>query len=129
MVELMYSVGFRTGLTARDTATAAVHSGYGSFLNGFFSRSKFTRVPQMQEGVLTDDNTQSMSNYFYDLPTTNLRRNQHIYPSSTAGSLRLYNLPDVFARTGFSSASSTFLYPGSLFGFPVYTSIHVFWSY
>ncbi|KAF8888622.1 UDP-glucose:glycoprotein glucosyltransferase-domain-containing protein [Infundibulicybe gibba] len=49
--------------------------------------------------------------FFYDQPTSSKRRNRFVYPSSAAD-LRLFNLPDVFARIGFWSQFNSFLYPG-----------------
>ena len=52
-----------------------------------------------------------MSTYFYDLPTTQHRRNRYIYSTTTDGGLRIVNLPELFLRTGFSTSPSTFIYP------------------
>ncbi|KAK0452361.1 UDP-glucose:glycoprotein glucosyltransferase-domain-containing protein [Armillaria borealis] len=66
---------------------------------------------QLYEGKLTDDNSSSMSTYFYDLPSTQKTRNRFIIPSNAIGSLRIYNLPELFARTGFDVGPGAFLYP------------------
>jgi UDP-glucose:glycoprotein glucosyltransferase len=58
-----------------------------------------------------------MSNYFYDLPTTNLRRNSYIYPSSTGGNLRILNLPELFGKTHFRISPATYLYPSMFASF------------
>lgn len=55
-----------------------------------------------------------MANWFYDLPTTNLRRNSYIYPSSTGSNMRIFNLPDVFGKTRFRVDPATYLYPCTL---------------
>lgn len=52
-----------------------------------------------------------MENYFYDLPTSYSRRNRHIIPAPVPGSLKLYNLPEVFAKTGYWRSPATFVYP------------------
>lgn len=44
-----------------------------------------------------------MDVYFYDLPTAIQKRNRHIFPSSTTRGLKIVNLPDVFAKTGYQS--------------------------
>ncbi|KAF9478976.1 hypothetical protein BDN70DRAFT_807681 [Pholiota conissans] len=65
------------------------------------------------EGTLSDANHgESMSNWFYDLPTTNLRRNSYIYPSNTAANLRIFNLPELFGKTRFRASPATYLYSG-----------------
>jgi UDP-glucose:glycoprotein glucosyltransferase len=52
-----------------------------------------------------------MSTYFYDQPTTSRRRNSYLYPNTTPGSLRIFNIYEVFGRTGFRVSPSTFVYP------------------
>lgn len=52
-----------------------------------------------------------MSTYFYDQPTTNLRRNRYLYPTTTPGSLRIVNVLDLFSRTGLHVSPSTYIYP------------------
>ncbi|KAF9513801.1 glycosyltransferase family 24 protein [Hydnum rufescens UP504] len=58
----------------------------------------------LQEEILTgrleDDEGRDMSVYFYDLPTTAKRRNRHVYPSTQAGSLKVFSLPDLFDQVG-----------------------------
>ncbi|KAF5378749.1 hypothetical protein D9615_006978 [Tricholomella constricta] len=66
---------------------------------------------QVYTGKLSDQHNETVSTYFYDQPSTGLRRNRYIYPATTAGSLRIINLPDLFSRTGFRLAPSSFLYP------------------
>ncbi|KJA25590.1 glycosyltransferase family 24 protein [Hypholoma sublateritium FD-334 SS-4] len=67
-------------------------------------------------GALADGNYgETMANWFYDLPTTNLRRNSYIYPSSTGGNLRIFNLPDVFGKTRFRASPATYLYSSAEF--------------
>ncbi|KAG6839745.1 hypothetical protein C0991_012004, partial [Blastosporella zonata] len=64
---------------------------------------------RIYSGKLTDEHNETLATYFYDQPTTVLRRNQYIYPAD--GLLRVFNLPDLFGRTGFRAAPSAFLYP------------------
>ncbi|GLB42376.1 putative UDP-glucose:Glycoprotein Glucosyltransferase [Lyophyllum shimeji] len=66
---------------------------------------------QVYEGKLTDAQNEVMATFFYDQPTTALRRNQYIYPAATPGSPRILNLPEVFSRTNFKVAPSSFVYP------------------
>ncbi|KAF8069177.1 glycosyltransferase family 24 protein [Lyophyllum atratum] len=66
---------------------------------------------QVYEGKITDAHNETMATFFYDQPSTGLRRNQYIYPATTPGSLRIFNLPDLFSRTGFHVAPSAFVYP------------------
>ncbi|KAF5311086.1 hypothetical protein D9619_007791 [Psilocybe cf. subviscida] len=66
---------------------------------------------QVYSGQLTDnDRGETMSNYFYDLPTTSKRRNQYIYPSGSAA-LRVFNLHDLFTQTLFLASPASYLYP------------------
>ncbi|KAJ6562664.1 glycosyltransferase family 24 protein [Mycena capillaripes] len=60
-------------------------------------------------GKLSDETTGGISTYFYDLPTSSVRRNRYIFPAS--GDLRIFNVPDLFRRAGFRVTPSTFIYP------------------
>jgi UDP-glucose:glycoprotein glucosyltransferase len=51
-----------------------------------------------------------ISNYFYDLPTTALRRNRHIHPSNSVDGLRIVSLQQLYSRVGILSHES-FIYP------------------
>jgi UDP-glucose:glycoprotein glucosyltransferase len=68
---------------------------------------------QVYSGKLTDDSVESMSNYFYDLPSSTKRRNRHIIPGSAPGSLRIFNLPEIFSQTDFKTSASSFIYTGA----------------
>ncbi|KAK0458728.1 UDP-glucose:glycoprotein glucosyltransferase-domain-containing protein, partial [Desarmillaria tabescens] len=63
---------------------------------------------ELYEGKITDDSSASISTYFYDLPTTQKTRNRFI---DAIGSLRIYNLPELYARTGFGAGPGAFIYP------------------
>jgi UDP-glucose:glycoprotein glucosyltransferase len=71
---------------------------------------------QIYEGRIKDAQTESLSTYFYDQPTTDKRRNRYIYPT-VAGSLKIVNMVELFARTGFEAFASVegralaFVYP------------------
>ncbi|KAG7448716.1 uncharacterized protein BT62DRAFT_965246 [Guyanagaster necrorhizus] len=66
---------------------------------------------ELYEGKLVDDNGGSVSTYFYDLPTTQKTRNRFIIPSNAIGGVRIYNLPELFVRTGFDAGPGAFVYP------------------
>lgn len=67
---------------------------------------------KVYEGSLSDATKgESMSNYFYDLPTSSKRRNRYIFPSNAAGSLRIVNLPELFGRARFRVSPPTYIYP------------------
>ncbi|KAG5636220.1 hypothetical protein H0H81_008754 [Sphagnurus paluster] len=74
---------------------------------------------QVYEGKLTDAQNETMSTFFYDQPSTGLRRNRYIYPAKAPGSLRIFNMLDLFSRTGFRSTPSTFIYPSSTSAVPL----------
>ena len=66
-----------------------------------------------------DANAETIDTYFYDLPTTSLRRNRYIFPSSTQAGpgvtstdLRVVNVPELFKITGFGPGTGAYLYPG-----------------
>ena len=109
---MLWVAGFLAKFAVGGTAVSAILFGNSGFSKSAFGVRDLPVNSQLHEGGFTDDNAESMSNYFYDLPTTIARRNQHIFPTG-AGSLRLHNLPDVFSRSGFSISSSSFLYPSS----------------
>lgn len=77
------------------------------------SRLVLTQQLQMYEGKISDEKASTMDTYFYDQPTTSLRRNQFIYP--TPGDLHIFNMPEVLARSDFKASPSVFVYPG-MFG-------------
>ncbi|KAG6827591.1 hypothetical protein H0H92_011214 [Tricholoma furcatifolium] len=74
---------------------------------------------QIYSGRLTDAHNETLGTYFYDQPTTGLRRNRYIYPSDGPGSLRVFNLPDLFSRTGFHVEPSSFVYPAETAAIPL----------
>jgi UDP-glucose:glycoprotein glucosyltransferase len=63
---------------------------------------------QLYTGELPEESPETLSTYFYDLPTTSIRRNRHIFPSGSA--LRIVNLPELFSRIGIHSYGP-FIYP------------------
>jgi UDP-glucose:glycoprotein glucosyltransferase len=65
------------------------------------------------ERAITDEDAENLSMHFYNLPTTNLRRNQYIYLAGT-NNLRIVNLLDLFSRTGFQASLTGFVYPSKL---------------
>ena len=65
---------------------------------------------KVYKGELTDED--SVSTYFYDLPTPARRRNMSIHPAAKAGSLRVFSLPELIERNGLRSTPGSFLYPG-----------------
>ena len=70
----------------------------------------------MYKGELRDeDHAESISTYFYDLPTTAKRRNAYIHPSAQVGSLRIVNLPELIEGNGLESKPGAFVYPGEYF--------------
>ncbi|PPQ69221.1 hypothetical protein CVT24_000018 [Panaeolus cyanescens] len=68
---------------------------------------------KVYEMELTDENAgETMSNYFYDLPTTSKRRNKYIFPTgSTAAVNRIANIPEIFNQLKMESSSWTYVYP------------------
>jgi len=72
-------------------------------------------ISKVYEGVVSDETRgESMTNYFYDLPTTSKRRNRYIFPPNSPGSLKIANLPDLFSRKQFNRLSP-YVYPRKLF--------------
>ncbi|EPQ50934.1 hypothetical protein GLOTRDRAFT_82068 [Gloeophyllum trabeum ATCC 11539] len=66
-------------------------------------------------GEITDETAESISTYFYDLPSASKRRHPLIYPAASApnkpGSLQIRSLPEVFARIGRPLGVESYLYP------------------
>lgn len=56
-----------------------------------------------------------MSVYFYDLPTTAKRRNKYVYPSSKAGSLKIFDMANLFEEVGLDRTSIDYLSPRESF--------------
>ena len=70
----------------------------------------------MYKGELRDeDHAESVTTYFYDLPTTAKRRNAYIHPSTQVGSLRIVSLPELIEGNGQESKPGAFVYPGECF--------------
>ena len=69
----------------------------------------------MYHGELADADGESLSTYFYDLPTTSKRRNVYIHPLTKPGSLRILSLPEMIEASGMKSTPSAFIYPRRLF--------------
>ncbi|KAJ7813688.1 glycosyltransferase family 24 protein [Mycena olivaceomarginata] len=63
----------------------------------------------LYSGKISDETTDKISTYFYDLPTSSPRRNRYIFPAP--GDLRIVSLPELFSRTRFRITPSTFVYP------------------
>jgi len=63
-------------------------------------------------GEIDEDKQTKLSTYFYDLPSTNLRRNGYTYPARTAD-LRVVNLQDLFSRADLKVSAGSYVYPGS----------------
>ncbi|KII87653.1 glycosyltransferase family 24 protein [Plicaturopsis crispa FD-325 SS-3] len=64
---------------------------------------------RLYEGSITEDTEPDIDTYFYDLSTTATRRNRYIYPST--GTLRVYNLFDLFSQAKFDASPSRFVNP------------------
>jgi UDP-glucose:glycoprotein glucosyltransferase len=65
---------------------------------------------QLYTGKLSAETAGNISNYFYDLPTTAMRRNRHIYPSSSVSALRIVSLQQLYSRVGILPRGP-FIYP------------------
>src|SRR6267154_935913 len=103
-----------TGITDRDGAADAISSGSGAYyqvtrVEISLTGSCWTNI-QLYSGELTENTTDTISTYFYDLPTTETRRNRHIYPSGSSSALRIVNLPEAFSRLGIRWHEQ-FIYP------------------
>ncbi|KAG9313493.1 glycosyltransferase family 24 protein [Chiua virens] len=71
-------------------------------------------------GVITDDDIPLMPTFFYDLPSTLRRRNPYIHVNSPSGhgqksdrssSLQMFNLPELFSKSGFHGSDGSFVIP------------------
>ncbi|KAG6885729.1 hypothetical protein C0993_010556 [Termitomyces sp. T159_Od127] len=66
---------------------------------------------QVYSGKLTEAHNDTLGTYFYDQPTTGIRRNRYIYPTDAPESLKVFNLPELFAKTRFRVTPAIFVYP------------------
>ena len=71
--------------------------------------AQVTRLQQTYTGKLTDDDASRLGTYFYDLPSTHLRRSRYIFPAT--GQLHISNLPELFGETGFLPENDSYIYP------------------
>ncbi|KAH7906009.1 glycosyltransferase family 24 protein [Hygrophoropsis aurantiaca] len=121
--------GRRLGVTSTEGSSqghAFVNGKYFE-INDMFLREIQTEVPTqlqfLQEmvylGEITDEDTPTISTFFYDLPGTSSRRNAYIYASNpaagghalAASSLRVFNIPELATRTGFNVGPGAFVTP------------------
>lgn len=80
-------------------------------------------LPKVYTGEITDDDIPLMPTFFYDLPSTLPRRNPYIFVDSPSGrghaldggSLRMFNLPEVFSKAGFQTTDGSFVVPSAYF--------------
>ncbi|KAJ7185207.1 UDP-glucose:glycoprotein glucosyltransferase-domain-containing protein [Mycena filopes] len=108
----------------RLDAGLATSSGGHAFVNGkhldvddsFWRAMQGEVAQQLQHfqeavysGKITDETTANISTYFYDLPTSSVRRNPYIFPAS--GDVRIFSIPALLKRTGFRVAPASFVYP------------------
>ncbi|KAF8309108.1 hypothetical protein DL93DRAFT_2217500 [Clavulina sp. PMI_390] len=80
-------------------------------LQGEISGQTQYLIEQIYNGKLQDSDELDMSVFFYDLPSTVKRRNKYIYPSSKAGSLKVFDLPLLFDQVALDRATLDYLYP------------------
>ncbi|KAF4618673.1 hypothetical protein D9613_009850 [Agrocybe pediades] len=114
-----YSERLGTTLAASDMGHAFFNGKHFDVDDDFLRNLQIelgTQVNYLQEkvyeGTLSDQNApETMSNYFYDLPTTGKRRNNYIYPSSGSKGIQLVNLPEAFAKATFRQSPPSYLYP------------------
>ncbi|KAJ7342428.1 glycosyltransferase family 24 protein [Mycena albidolilacea] len=105
------------GLAASPTGGHGFVNGKHFDMDDNFWRAMQTEVAvQLQHyqealysGKISDETTDKISTYFYDLPTSSPRRNRYIFPAP--GDLRIVSLPELFSRTRFRVTPSTFVYP------------------
>ncbi|KAE9396725.1 glycosyltransferase family 24 protein [Gymnopus androsaceus JB14] len=116
--------GTNPAYATRLGATAsAFPTGHG-FVNGKyfvfdenFLRNMQTEIARqlvhLQEeiyaGHLTDDDNETISTYFYDLPTTRRRRSKYVLPSKD--NLEIVSLPELLSESGFGVTPASFVYP------------------
>lgn len=104
-------LGLLHSTSSRGVAADSVSPGAGVYIVNEREPEWVTYLePQVLAGNLTD--SANMSVYFYDLPTSVARRNRHIYPADTPGSLKVANLMEVFSRVKAWPVPSDFVYPG-----------------
>ncbi|KAL6299204.1 glycosyltransferase family 24 protein [Sparassis latifolia] len=70
---------------------------------------------QIATGHLRDNDIETISTYFYDLPTTAKRRNTYIHTGKSG--MNMINLPDLLSRVKYPSGS--FVYPSDLEQIPL----------
>ncbi|EJC97612.1 uncharacterized protein FOMMEDRAFT_171561 [Fomitiporia mediterranea MF3/22] len=118
-----------------DATPASCPSGH-AFVNGKHFDLDDTFLKQLQNEMsmqiqflqekvymaeISDENADTIDTYFYDLPSTDLRRNRYIFPSTSSkpgplgsvSGLRIVNVPEMFEKSGFAPGSGAYLYPES----------------
>ncbi|THH29185.1 hypothetical protein EUX98_g5002 [Antrodiella citrinella] len=88
-------------------------------LNDEFLRNMQTEIgvqmQHLQEELygekITEEQTAAIATYFYDQPSSLMRRNKYIFPSTKTGSLKIVSLPDLHARSGLPLSGGAFAYP------------------
>ncbi|KAG6876468.1 hypothetical protein C0992_012845 [Termitomyces sp. T32_za158] len=82
-----------------------------SVMGHVFFNGRHYNYDQVYSGKLTEAHNDTLGTYFYDQPTTGMRRNRYIYPTDAPESLKVFNLPELFSRTRFRVSPATFVYP------------------
>ncbi|KAJ7513036.1 glycosyltransferase family 24 protein [Mycena galericulata] len=111
-----YAERLGAGLAASEKGHAFVNGKHLEMDDNFWRAMQVEIGLQLQHfqealysGKITDEMSGSIGTYFYDLPTSSLRRNPYIFPKS--GDVRVVDMPALFGHTGFRVAPGTFVYP------------------
>lgn len=76
-------------------------------------------TPMLQQAIyMKEADTDNVSTYFYDIPTTYKKRNAHVFPAPPLHPLRIVNLVEIFSSVDPELAWSPFIEGGQFFRSP-----------
>lgn len=116
MMSSKHLLGTCRCITGRGRTTIAISTRKGIHLS--FSSLPFCLkhdIRQVYLNIVTDETHPDISTYFYDLPTTQKRRNQYIVPSTSK--VKVVSVPEVLTKSGLDGVleGGSWMYPSKSF--------------
>nr|XP_018263998.1 UDP-glucose:glycoprotein glucosyltransferase [Kwoniella dejecticola CBS 10117]OBR86156.1 UDP-glucose:glycoprotein glucosyltransferase [Kwoniella dejecticola CBS 10117] len=87
------------------------HTIMGGHWTAIVQSEMATQLAFLQEQLMTGQQPEDVSNFFYDLPSTSKRRNKLITPGQGEGKLKVFNLIDIFEGDVTKRLTTDFVYP------------------
>ncbi|WVR05054.1 hypothetical protein IAU60_002066 [Kwoniella sp. DSM 27419] len=95
------------------------HTTMGPHWGTFVQSEMAAQLAYLQSQLMQGDAPESLTDYFYDLPSTTKKRNKLVSPGQGENKLRIYNLLDVFKGDITNRLTTDLVYPEGSRGTPV----------